>query len=75
MLNYRLGYYIRQASVRYATVLRGQGGHADYAFRWQKPGDELITSVPSMPLVSNNNRDNLYSYSTALVQRDLCVCQ
>ena len=69
MINYRLGYYIRQASVRYATVLSGQGGHADYALRWQKPGDELITSVPSMPLVSNNNRDNLYSYSTALVQR------
>lgn len=69
MLNYRLGYYYRQASVRYATVLNAQGGHGDFSNRWQKPGDELLTSVPSLPATSNNNRDNLYSYSTALAKR------
>ena len=66
-ISYRLGYYIRKASVRYATVLRDQGGNGDYALRWQNPGDEAHTHVPSVPASINLNRDNLYTYSNILV--------
>ena len=68
-VSYRLGYYFRNSSVLYSTVLQGRGGHADFAKRWQKPGDELITSVPSMPLTMNANRDNLYRFSDLLVEK------
>lgn len=68
-VTYRLGYFYRRNSVYYSTVLTGQGGHADFASRWQSPGDELHTQVPSMPLMVNQNRDNLYNYSSILVEK------
>ncbi|MCH7408140.1 SusC/RagA family TonB-linked outer membrane protein [Belliella sp. DSM 111904] len=66
-LTYRLGYYYRRESIIYSNH-RGLGGHGDYAQRWQNPGDELITNVPSIPNATNTNRDNLYTFSEALVE-------
>ncbi|MDB5145962.1 MAG: TonB-dependent receptor plug [Mucilaginibacter sp.] len=66
-ISYRLGYYFRKNSLRYATVLRGQGGSGNYALRWQNPGDEAHTQVPSMPAAINQNRDDLYTFSSILV--------
>lgn len=68
-ISYRIGYYFRKNSVRYNSVLTGQGGHGDYANRWQKPGDEAFTIIPSLPAATNTNRDNLYIYSSALVEK------
>lgn len=70
-VSFRLGYYFRKTGISYNEVLAGQGYYtgAEYPFRWQQPGDELITSVPSMPSARNVNRDNLYRYSEALVER------
>ena len=68
-ISYRLGYYFRRNSVRYNSVLTGQGGHGDYASRWQKSGDEAYTNIPSLPVSTNTNRDNLYIYSSALVEK------
>lgn len=66
---YKLGYYYRRNSVIYSSLLGGMPGHSDYARRWQNPGDDLITDVPSVPLVRNVNRDNLHRYSEALVEQ------
>ncbi|WP_051315982.1 SusC/RagA family TonB-linked outer membrane protein [Algoriphagus vanfongensis] len=68
-ITYKLGYYYRRNSVLYNSLLRGNPGHADYALRWQNPGDELSTNVPSVPGNPNLNRDNLYRYSEALVEK------
>ncbi|QDH81202.1 SusC/RagA family TonB-linked outer membrane protein [Echinicola soli] len=68
-ISYRLGYYYRKESLRYETVLSGQGGHGDFAQRWKKPGDERFTHVPSLPDRMDVNRDNFYSYSSILVER------
>ncbi|MCF8451731.1 MAG: SusC/RagA family TonB-linked outer membrane protein [Pedobacter sp.] len=68
-ISYRFGYYVRNSSVNYSSVLRGLGGHADYALRWQNPGDESFTQVPSVPVAANANRDNFYLYSSALVKK------
>jgi TonB-linked SusC/RagA family outer membrane protein len=65
-VSYRFGYYFRKASIIYSNIY-GLGGHGDYALRWQKPGDENTTFVPSIPAVANNNRDNFYQYSSILV--------
>ncbi len=40
----------------------------EYNDRWQKPGDEQYTNVPSAVTSSNNmNRDNFYYYSSVNV--------
>lgn len=68
-ISYRLGYYFRRPSVNYTSLLRGIYSHGDYALRWQKPGDELLTSVPAIPATVNSSRDQLYLHSEALVER------
>jgi hypothetical protein len=44
-------------------------GHSDYSLRWQKPGDELSTFVPSRIYPGNSNREFFYSKSSVLVSR------
>lgn len=68
-ISYRLGYYFRRNSINYSTLWLGQGGHGDYQLRWQKPGDEKYTQVPSMPDKQDNNRNILYHFSEALVEK------
>jgi TonB-linked SusC/RagA family outer membrane protein len=68
-ISYRLNYFVRRASVQYSTVLSGLGGHGDYSKRWQKPGDERSTQIPSTPTAINTNRDNFYANSAVLVQK------
>jgi TonB-linked SusC/RagA family outer membrane protein len=65
---FKLNYYFRRptTSVSYAGILYG-GANADYARRWQKPGDENITSVPSVQFPpADDNRDYFYRYSQSL---------
>jgi len=66
---YRLGYYYRRNSINYERLLRADGGHGDFGLRWQNPGDELTTSVPSIPENNNPNRDNFYLFSEVLVEK------
>lgn len=75
-LSYRLNYFFRRNSIIYSYVFNNLGetniSHGDYSLRWQKPGDELITQVPSMPGIfstTNGFRDNFYTSSAALVER------
>lgn len=69
-LVYKLGYYFRRpgSSINYTDILSGYA-HQDYDARWQKPGDELGTQVPSMVYPSNNQRNTFYQYSQSLVER------
>ncbi|WP_316747217.1 SusC/RagA family TonB-linked outer membrane protein [Pedobacter gandavensis] len=75
---YKLGYYFRRSPysvVRYAQLFSNnqmtQG--EEYANRWQKPGDEAFTNVPSVvfPIVdgATDNRDNFYYNSEINVQK------
>lgn len=68
-ITYKLGYYFRKSSINYYSLYYGWNGHSDYEKRWQKPGDELNTSVPSMVYPANLARDNFYLYSEVLVRR------
>lgn len=67
-ITYRLGYYFRKNSIGYGDNY-GLGGNGDYYLRWQKPGDEQHTYVPSIPSVTDNNRDFFYGFSSVLVQK------
>lgn len=55
-ISYRMGYYFKKESVEYDFLNRAELVHSDYALRWQKPGDELVTDVPSDPEMLNPNR-------------------
>ncbi|AIM39102.1 hypothetical protein KO02_22255 [Sphingobacterium sp. ML3W] len=66
-INYKFGHYFRKSTIGYAGLFNGSAGHGDYYDRWQNPGDELWTEVPSMLYPANGNRDNFYKYSEANV--------
>lgn len=68
-ISFRLGYYFRKPSVRYGNDYGLSSQHGDYALRWQQPGDELRTQVPSLPATLVSGRDDLYTYSEALVDK------
>lgn len=67
-ITYRFGYYFKRPSVNFSTLPDKWGAHGDYGLRWQKPGDELTTDVPSMPL-ADDNRYQFYSNSEILVEK------
>ena len=67
---YKMGYYFRRSSIHYNALFSNWTGHADFARRWQKAGDEQITQVPSMPAIPVQvNRDVFYTNSATLVEK------
>ncbi|HTD94924.1 MAG TPA: hypothetical protein VK644_13960, partial [Chitinophagaceae bacterium] len=44
-------------------------GHKDFEQRWQKPGDENATNVPSFIYGGNGARDVFYNMSEILVRK------
>lgn len=68
---YKLGYKFRKNSIDYSKLITSTNyyGHADYADRWQKPGDEQFTNVPSLVYPNNTYRDQFYINSSALVRK------
>jgi hypothetical protein len=67
---YKLGYYFRKSSIAYSSLFQNWSGNKDYYKRWQYPGDEKKTNVPSVqyPPV-DNNRDFFYDYSEVLIDK------
>lgn len=72
-ITYGFGNYFKRQSIDYYSLATTGAGNADYAKRWQNPGDERTTTVPSMvyPLISS--RENFYNSSEALVEKADCI--
>lgn len=66
-LSYKLHYYFRKNSIDYGALFDSWQGNNDFIKRWQKPGDELHTNVPSMNYPDDYYRDMFYSLSEATV--------
>lgn len=62
-LNFKFGYYLRKQSLNYNNLYSSRSGHADFSSRWQQPGDEKHTSIPSMVYPADANRDVFYNNS------------
>ena len=60
-LSYKFGYYIRKSTINYSSLFNSNSTHSDYYMRWQKPGDEQHTTVPSMLYPADSRRDNFYA--------------
>lgn len=66
---YKAGYYFQHSTIVYEQLYNSGIGHADFAKRWQKAGDERITTVPAMIYPNNLERDAFYGSSEAVISR------
>ena len=66
---YKLHYYFRRPTINYDALFNQGIGSGDFSKRWQKPGDENTTTVPSMIYPNNSQRDYFYGSSTATVSK------
>lgn len=65
-IGYKFAYLFRRESINYASLVSSAYGNADYADRWQHPGDEKHTSVPAFLYPLNNAREQFYANSAIL---------
>jgi hypothetical protein len=68
-ITYRLAFYYRRPALSYSSLAQQWSGHAEFAARWQKPGDEKITNVPSLVYPLMQNRDGFYQHAEINVLR------
>jgi hypothetical protein len=68
-ISYKMGYYFRRSSINYYTLYNAWQGNIDFLNRWQNPGDESKTNVPSMPALADPSRDQFYGNSQVLVDK------
>lgn len=66
-LTFKTGNYFRRDALSYSSLFTNRNGHAEYAQRWQKPGDELTTNVPAMVYPVVANRDSFYNGSEVTI--------
>jgi len=62
-ISYKLGYYFTKPSLSYSALVSQGRGNKEYDIRWQKPGDELVTNVPSFTYPVDSWRDAFYDGS------------
>jgi len=69
-LTYKAGYFFRTNSIglNYTDLITNRH-HVDFPNRWQKPGDEKISNIPSVVYPVNIPRANFYNASSELVER------
>lgn len=68
-ISFKAGYYFRTSSIAYSSLFNSWTGSGDYAKRWQQPGDEKYTYVPSMVYPADINRDAFYQNASVLVKK------
>jgi len=69
-MSYRFGYYWMRYSAAYdALTYYRSNDNNDYAQRWQKPGDEQHTNVPSFIYPTDSSRDQFYDQSSVNVEK------
>lgn len=71
-INYKLGYYFMSPALTYSGISANSvflRVNRDYSNRWQVPGDEQKTNVPSLIYPFNSARDQFYKYSEVNVEK------
>lgn len=58
--SFAFGHYFLKESIDYYNLVNSGNGHSDFERRWQSPGDEFITDIPSFIYPLNSNRDSFY---------------
>ena len=68
-ISFKAEYYFRTSSLAYSSLYNSWSGSGDYAKRWQKPGDEKYTYVPSITYPADIYRDAFYENASVLVAK------
>lgn len=68
-MTYKFGYYFRRETIRYGSLFSNWNGHGDFSKRWQQPGDETHTDIPSMIYPVPSGAENFYPYAEPFVER------
>lgn len=70
-ISYKFHYFFIRQALNYSNLFGGtdKKSTADFAARWQKPGDETKTDVPSMQYPVDASRDDFYANSSTLVEK------
>jgi TonB-linked SusC/RagA family outer membrane protein len=66
---YKFGYYFRRPALDYGALFNNDISNAEFSKRWQQPGDETKTNVPSMVYPDNPQRDQFYTGSQVNVDK------
>jgi TonB-linked SusC/RagA family outer membrane protein len=66
---YKLGYYFRRPSLSEFDLYKYGRGNSEYSRRWQKPGDENSTNVPSLHYPLDTRRESFYQNSDITVEK------
>ncbi|CAM3771914.1 SusC/RagA family TonB-linked outer membrane protein [Sphingobacterium prati] len=68
-IGFRFRYYFRKPTVNYAQIGTWNPVHADFSTRWQHPGDEILTDIPSFTYPNNSYRNNFFNGAAVNVMR------
>ena len=68
-ISYKFKYYFKKSSLSYLSLINNGIGHKEYANRWQNPGDETFTTIPSLIYPNPSGRDVFYASSEINVFR------
>ncbi|MFN0254997.1 SusC/RagA family TonB-linked outer membrane protein [Pedobacter ureilyticus] len=66
--SFKLGHSFGRSGINYNNLFNSGTGHPEYAQRWQQPGDEAHTQVPSLVYPAVSRRDNFYNNSEVLIE-------
>jgi TonB-linked SusC/RagA family outer membrane protein len=70
LISYKFDYYFLRRSPSYSALFSNNDTESgDYARRWQKPGDEQRTNVPSLVYPANSQRDQFYNQASVNVEK------
>ena len=64
---YKFDYFFRKQTIKYYSLYTSWDGHADYARRWQQPGDERTTDIPSMYYPASSQAETFYTNAEPFV--------
>jgi hypothetical protein len=70
-ISYKFRYFFLRQPLNYSNLVSGadKKSTSDFAARWQVPGDESRTDVPSFQYPVNGTRDVFYANSSSLVEK------
>lgn len=73
LISYKFGHYFKKSTIDYSSLFGTWNGHSDYADRWQQPGDELTTNIPSLQYPVVSYRDLFFAHSSANVLKGALI--
>src|SRR5690606_18641076 len=68
-LTYKLGHYLRRATIEYNSLVQNNVTHSDYELRWQNPGDEVKTDIPAFMYPNTVAMQAFYTNAEPFVYR------